>query len=1082
MENFERVHEKLEAFIRKYYLDRILKGSLLFLAIGLLYFLFISFVEYFFWLSTTGRMILFWSFIGIEFFLLFYFMGIPLLKLLKLSKGLDPYKASELIGRHFPEVNDKLKNLLQLKDENAKTELILASIDQRSSRLLHIPFSNAIDIKKKRREAGFLVFPVLIFLALFVAGQADSLFGSFHRIQDYSTVYLKPAPFQFLVINDKLTTREGEDYKLQVKVMGDILPGEVKIFQKNSQNLMKQISPGNFEYTFVNPQKNIPFRIVSGDVSSESKNLRVLKVPKLLDFEMEMDYPSYTGLKDEKLKGSGNYSIPEGTRVSWNFKSKNAGKINFSTGDSIYNLLVRNDRAFLQKQVKRDLDYAVSSSNQEIQNFEPLSYKLKVIKDEYPQIEVESKRDSLNADIQYFKGDLTDDYGLSKLELVYYPENSENESQVISLGINKGSFAEFHYSFPGDLTLEKGTNYYFFFRVYDNDAVNGGKASKSEVFSFYKKTDEEMASENLQEQKESIQNLKEKLQDFEESDKQLEEFSRLEKEKENLNYNDRKRFEDFLKRQKQQNRMMEKFSEKLEKDISKLEDEVVTPLEKELKERLKKNEGRLKENEELLKELQEYSEKIQKEDLGSKLEKLSKQNRNNQRNLEQILELTKQYYVEEKKQKLARDLEKLSEKQENLSEDEQNNSVEEQQKLNEEFKDFEKQMDELEKENENLKRTKDLGREEIDEEEIEKQQENAIENLKKGDKNNATQSQKNAAKNMKNMSSRMGQMAMQQQMQELQADAATLRQILDNLLTFSFEQEDLLNAFKKIQQRNPDYALKLKIQSNLRENFQHIDDSLFSLALKNPMIGEKITSEITDVQFDLHKAVERLSKNEIPQGNASQQYVITGANDLANMLSNILNSMEQMMANPQAGNGKGDEELQLPDIIQKQKQLNKKMEQEIEEGNQPANEEGQKGSKREEMNGELYEIYKQQQLLRMQMEEIRKMNGQSGNGEAEDLMKKIEDQLLDKGFDEKTLERMKQLEYQLLKYENAEKRQGMDNKRKSETNQKVFRNTLQDQINRAKEYFNSDEILNRQILPLRQIYKEKVKEYFGTSG
>lgn len=114
MENFGLVQEKLEAFIKKYYINLILKGSLLFLAAGLCYFLIIVSLEYFFWLSTVGRTILFWLFITVEIGLLFKFVGLPLFKLFKISNGIDEFQASEIIGNHFPEVNDKLKNLLQL--------------------------------------------------------------------------------------------------------------------------------------------------------------------------------------------------------------------------------------------------------------------------------------------------------------------------------------------------------------------------------------------------------------------------------------------------------------------------------------------------------------------------------------------------------------------------------------------------------------------------------------------------------------------------------------------------------------------------------------------------------------------------------------------------------------------------------------------------------------------------------------------------------------------------------------------------------------------------------------------------------
>ena len=45
-------------------------------------------------------------------------------------------------------------------------------------------------------------------------------------------------------------------------------------------------------------------------------------------------------------------------------------------------------------------------------------------------------------------------------------------------------------------------------------------------------------------------------------------------------------------------------------------------------------------------------------------------------------------------------------------------------------------------------------------------------------------------------------------------------------------------------------------------------------------------------------------------------------------------------------------------------------------------------------------------------------------------------------------------------------------------NQKQFKNASFNQINNAKQYFNTTEILNRQTLPLQQEYKKKVQDYF----
>ena len=96
-------------------------------------------------------------------------------------------------------------------------------------------------------------------------------------------------------------------------------------------------------------------------------------------------------------------------------------------------------------------------------------------------------------------------------------------------------------------------------------------------------------------------------------------------------------------------------------------------------------------------------------------------------------------------------------------------------------------------------------------------------------------------------------------------------------------------------------------------------------------------------------------------------------------------------------------------------------------------------------------------------------------------MEEVELDLINKGFTNQTLQKMMDLQHQLLKLENATFMQGQDNKRKSETNFKKYNNGTTNQIPTAKEYFNTTEILNRQALPLQQHYKKKVQQYFKTN-
>jgi len=223
---------------------------------------------------------------------------------------------------------------------------------------------------------------------------------------------------------------------------------------------------------------------------------------------------------------------------------------------------------------------------------------------------------------------------------------------------------------------------------------------------------------------------------------------------------------------------------------------------------------------------------------------------------------------------------------------------------------------------------------------------------------------------------------------------------------------------------------------------------------------------------------------------------------------------------PSPGSG-GGESFQLPDIIKKQESLNEKMEEGMQQGGKSGEGEGEgegkdgkegkegedgekdgegndgsegqsgQGNKQgdgensngEDMNGELFEIYKQQQQLREQLQD--RLNKDGLNGMGGDLLKKmegIEQKLLDKGFNKGTLQDMLNLKHELLKLDEAVLEQGQESRRGAQTNRRAFRNETTLSPEEIKKYFNTTEILNREALPLRQDYKNKVQDYFRNAN
>ncbi|WP_106793699.1 DUF4175 family protein [Aquimarina sp. Aq78] len=1124
MDNFQFIKSKLEQFTRKYYINELIKGIILFFAIGVLYFLMTLLIENFLWLSRLGRTILFWLFIAVEFGLFIKFILVPIAKLFKLTKGIDYEKASEIIGNHFPEVSDRLLNLLQLSENENSSALLLAGIEQKSSELKPIPFKLAINFKKNAKYLKYAAIPVAIFLLLFVFNKTGWISDSYKRVVNYEVAYEPPAPFQFFIINKDLNAFENKDFILKVRTAGDIVPDNATITYNDEVYFLKNVGLGEFEYRFIQPKESLEFVISANEVNSIPHRLSVVPIPALLNFEMKLDYPGYTKKRDEVLKSSGNATIPEGTKVDWIVYTRNTDRVELKTKDSVIPLAKNGTDFSYHKKVYSNMDYQITTSNQNVKDHDNLAFNLNVIRDQYPELNLKSEKDSVDNQTIYFFGRVSDDYGLSKLRLVYYDQENASNIKIKNIAISKAVFDEFIYAFPAGIDLIEGLNYEFYFEVFDNDVIHNYKSTKSQVFNFRQLTKEEREDTLLKKQNEAISGLNKSLDKFKEQEQELKSLSKTQKEKKNLDFNDKKKLEDFLKRQKEQEKMMQDFSKKLKDNLEQLENkEKEEPFKDALKERLERNEEKLKKNEKLLEEIERLADKIQKEELTKKLEELGKENKNLKKNLEQLLELTKRYYVIEKHEKLVKELEDLSKRQEELSEkNEEENTKEKQEELNKEFENFQKEMDKLREENKDLKKPMSLDQKKEDENEIKKEQQKASENLEKENKSDAKKNQKSAAQKMKQMSNGM---MMQMQMaggEQQQEDMEMLRQILDNLVDFSIGQEGLMKKFKGIDINNPSYSSKLRKQSILRENFIHIDDSLYALALRTPQITEVVTQKLTDIEFNIDKSLERLAENQVVQGSANQQYTVTGSNDLAYLLSRTLDQMQNSMSASGSKGKSGSNEFQLPDIIKKQDELNKKMEEGAEKGKKKGDKKGeqegnkqgekqgknskgggkqgnQKGGKegnkkngdgkngegesqmqKEDMNGELYEIYKQQQQLRNALQDKIKKEGK-GNKIGSSLLRKmeqVEQELLEKGFNERTLSKMLNLKHELLKLEDATLEQGEEEKRESKTNQVQFGNQNRQQLEKAKQYFNTTEILNRQVLPLRQNYKQKVQEYF----
>ncbi len=1131
MENQNLIYSKLEQFIKKFYTNELLRGTIFFIGIGLLYFIFTLFVEYFLWLKPTARTILFWTFITVEFFLLFRFILFPIFKLFKLQKGINFDDASTIIGNHFSEVGDKLTNFLQLSrdsdGDHKNSELLLASIDQKANTLQPIPFGNAVNFGTNKKYLPLAIIPILFFLFFLISGKSDILSQSFNRVVNYKQQFLPPAPFEFQVLNKNLQTEQNKDFVLKIKTNGKIVPENAMIFIGEESYFMESNKAGEFQFVIPKPKQNVQFHIEANDVSSNDYELAVITVPSIANFEMVLNFPGYLNKKSEIIKGTGNAVLPEGTRVTWKMNTLATQRVEY-VQDSVTASFSKQENTFLlSKNITQNTDYQIRTSNNKVANYEKLNYQISVIKDQFPTISVGNAPDSLKIEKNYVLGQVSDDYGLSRLSVVYYPKDNPGNAKRGTIAVKKDVYDQFVFAFPSNLPVQQGVSYEYYFEVSDNDALHNYKTTKSSVFSNRIETEVEKEDKVFQDQNDNINSLEKSLKTQSKQINEMEKLQKMGKEKESLEFKDQQKVNDFLEKQKNQDEMMKEFAEKMKDNLDKFKTEKQDEKKELLEQRLEKVDKEFEKNKKLLDELQKLNEKLEKEELFDKMEKLKRESKNQTKSLQQLVELTKKYYVEKKAEQIKEKLDKLSEKQDKLSENEKENSAEKQEEINKEFDKIQEELKELDKENKELKAPVELPDTAPKEKSIDEDLKKASDELKEDSKDGAKPKQKSASKKMKEMSMDMEASMEGGEQEQMEEDVAMLRQILDNLLAYSFSQEDVMTQFKGLKRGSPSFNKNLKIQQDLKQQFKHVDDSLFAMSLRNPKIAEEVTKEVGNVEYNVDKAIETLADANVSKGVSHQQFATSAANKLADMLAETLTNMQMSLSMSGSGKGKGKPSpgkgsgsgMQLPDIIKKQEGLSEKMKEGSKPGKKPGDKpgegkdgkEGEKeggkdgkgkkgndgksgsGSSGQGENGEngedgendakaIMEIYKEQQQLREALQNELYKQGLGGQGQGTiDQMKQIEKQLLNKGFNNETLQKMLNLKYEMLKLDKAVQQQGEEKKRQADTNKKEFTNTTNALPKRLQDYLNSVEILNRQTLPLRSNFNQKVQEYFKTN-
>ena len=1096
-----KLMQKLEAFITKYYKNLLLKGTIYFITSSLIFFLFVSFAEHFGNFGTTIRTIFFWSFISLTFFVLWKWVIIPLKGLYRIGDTLSQEDAAKIIGTHFTEVEDKLLNLLQLSSlQNSDNELIKASVQQKSNLLGPIPFLKAINFSENKQHLKYALVPISVLLLLFFSGNKRIVTESSARIISHNTHFEPKAPFFFILENNHLQGVKGEDFLLKMHFEGEEIPGEAFVIVEGNKYRLKK-KKKQFAHLFKNPQENLVFQFWANGFYSQPMTLKIVPKPIIKSFSTQINYPSYTKLKDEQIFNQGNLSVPEGSEIRWNFEAEHAENIYFQIKNKETAYLKSANLFEIQKTAIQSSNYGLFIESNKLDG-DSVFYFLEVVPDAFPSIKLTEIIDSNDTYLRFFEGIIQDDYGLNSLTFNYRILSKEkNDWLTEELAISDNNQQSFyHYWNLSNLTLNAGEILEYFFEVWDNDAINGSKSSRSKTM-VHKSPSKEEHEQNIEENNESLKkDIVDAMRLAEEVQKEMRELERYLIEKKEPSWEDEQKAQSLLENQK---KLQEKVAEiqqqqsKNQKEVNRYEQPDEELLKKqellqELFENIMSEEMR-----EVMDELQKMMDEINKKQLLEMLEEMQQNDKDLEKELDRSLEIFKQMELQQKLENTIQKLDELTRKQEKLSEETQQKKankeelLQQQEAIQKEFEKIQEELKKAEELNQKLEEKQELPNMESDEKQVQEEMKKSLEQLEKNMKKKSSQSQKNASQKMKEMSQKLQSSIQQSESDSASEDMATLRQILENLITLSLDQETLLFNIIETNINSPQYTNYMQLQKKLQNDAQIIEDSLFALSKRQPQIKSIVNKEINALNSGMEKAVELMEERASGKASERQQFAMTSANNLALLLSETLRQMQQQMSQqsdseskkmcnkPNSTGGQSMNELK-----QMQEQLKKQMEEMIK--NQKG--QGNKGDGKKKMSKELAQMASQQEMIRKRMQEIREeLSGdQQAKKSIDKMLKQMEEtetDIINRNITKQTLLRQQEILSKLLETEKAHRERDTHQQRQSsEWLQEITNRIINPFEEYQKEKKKQGELLRTIPPSLTPFYKNKVNEYFQNDG
>jgi len=1034
--------------------------------------------------------------------------------LIRLKPDDDFSDVADHIGRNYPDIADRLKNVYQLikyetigSSENLKAE----AINNFSEKYAAVKFKNSLHLKRYLPAIHVLII-VLCGSLFMIFGLRQELSLSAKRVFNPPNTYERIPPYLFSVSPGTTVLMLGRNLDVTALYQGPRADNCVLEYKSGNDPYYRQIpmifERGKFSAEISNLRNSITYRIRAmtdvpyswrENLVSPNFNVDIIIPPLVNELEIEVSPPVYTRLPKQFLdKNVGDIIAYPGSRIQLRARSNSEilySEIVFSNGSRI-KTKVRENTVNANFVVTEKIRYHVEVFDKDsVKNQEPIEYAITTVDDLSPAIEITEPGDDIEISVDAglsltLEGN--DDFGFTDLKLHYQileKMESVRDSTWMQLPIEipTGSRTFFQQTYLWNIAalsigFEDMIRYYVTLR--DNDIINGPKSARSQLYTIRFPSLDQIFSEFDEKQEETRDQANEVAEESEDLQRELEKISRELKREKQIDWERKREILNAAEKQADIQQKIDEMQKNLENAIETMEkNNLLGP---ELMDKYQQLQELFREiaTPELLKaieNLQHALDKMNTNETQAELQKFKINQEKFRQNLDRVLELFKRIQLEQQMDRLVQMAEKIASEQENIT------RALDQKKISERIQQQEELTNSVEKNIDNLLNEKLMqqyqnvldnlhaSQEMMQQNKLSEQLEKLRQELNTRGPGEKTKAQSQMLENkFSNLVEQLKQAQKNMRNQDQKRILAQMEKTSENLLRLSEEEETLMSRTQNMSPLSDQFRDLANQQQNLTENMTRVIQDLIEISRQTFFISPEINRALGQANSGMRNSLNELENRNGSRAMRGQEEAMAGLNEAVMQMQS---SMQQLA---QSGSAFGFEQFieQMQKMAGQQGQVNQ------ESMNLMQGQGNQSGMSMEQQ-ARYRRLAAEQRAIQKSLEN---MHGEMGTrsdvlGRLDKLAEEMEEIIQDlesRQIDRTTIQRQQQILSRMLDAQKSVREKEYSRERKSETGKYYARKPPSKDMDTTNKRFRrlTLELLKALQEGYRPDYEKMIESYF----